>query len=257
MKKFLNVIAAIATIAIISCCFISCDGSAGPGPAPTYSITSAPHNVTVSMAAKPNTVNISWDAATEASGAYLAYTVYYGTTNSFSNATIIGSGSSSTCSMTVTFPSPINVEESEDNATQTETYFFFVKASVGQVSAVSEAKEFDVVYSQLPKPTNVQYTRTVNNGTASYTITWNSSDTVDGYYVYERSRNGPSSSWSSWSFSTIDVTSPLQETNYNSSLEYEFAIVAYQRIFYYPNLRTSSGGDKNYSKKVTAINSQE
>lgn len=239
MKKLLNVIVAIISIALVSCCFMSC-GDPADSQSEEFSISSAPANVTVSMSAKANTVKLIWDAAT--SNGTVSYNVYYGTTNVFSSATKMYSNASGT-EVSVTLPSLLEGADDEDD-TKTQSYFFFVEATAGSSTAVSDAKEFDVVFSQLPAPTNVTYTKTESSGTVSYTVDWTDASNVDGYQVYMKKNS--SSEWEKCN---------ATQTGLNSSVygEAAFAVASYQNIG--SELRSSK--TYNFGKKILATSSQE
>lgn len=116
-------------------------------------------------------------------------------------------------------------------------------------SIVSEAKSFDMTFTRVPAPTNVQVVKTdgSSDGTCTYTVTWNSpASDVDSYRVY--CKMTPTSEWSQYGI--VDSNRPLTYTlsNVNSSEaafgNASFAVCSVQK--------TNISSSNNYSKKVTA-----
>lgn len=246
MKKNVLAVCAICLLA----CAVMVTSCSHPTNKTGLTFDSAPTNVTVQQTSKANTVNISWDAATlsyngTASTQNPDYEIYYGTTNDFSAATKLNVYPQN-CQATVTLPSLLDVENED---THNVTYYFFIKALAGFPTIVSEAKAYDMTFTQVPAPTNVQVVKTdgLSDGTCTYTVTWNSpASDVDSYRVY--CKMTPTSEWSQYEI--VNSNRPLTYTlsNVNSSeLAFgnaSFAVCSVQK--------TNISSSNNYSKKVTA-----
>lgn len=249
MKK---IVFAVCTVCLLACAVMvtSCSHET-----PKVSITfeSAPTNVTVQQTSQANTVDISWSAAictyhyngnTSPKNCY--YEIYYGTTNDFSAATKLNVDPQN-CQATVTLPSLLDVEnEDEHNA----TCYFFIKAESGYAdyTIVSEAKSFDMTFTQVPVPTSVQVVKTngSSSGTCTYTVTWNSpASNVDSYVVYWKPT--PTSEWSICEIVSSNRPLTCTVSNVNSSeLAFgnaSFAVCVTQK---------TNTNSSNYSKKVIA-----